>query len=107
MQYSVNVLTKSIDRSHDDYECIRNHHIPAHNREDARRMCDALSDFDGGRIHEDGPFLIERVYEVCVTIYGSRVNGKTKVVLSESDLQYIVSEFHRSERATPARVAAE
>jgi len=97
MQYVVQCYTKRIDRSvsHDD----RNREtITAHtmmtcvNRDDAESMVRLLEHGDSGTL-EDGPFQIERAYEVAAVFYLSKRTGHTKVTLSTGDLEMIASEY--------------
>lgn len=90
MQYVVLCHTNTVDRSasKDRRDVIRTHEmLRCVNRRDAERM-QCILESDDARL-EDGPFLIQRAYEVGVVLF----TPKGKVTLSLSDVQMIASEY--------------
>lgn len=111
MRYVVIVNTRTVDHSVRDEkrrERISTFYIPAYDRRDAERQADYLQRADGCRTHRDGPFEMERVYEVGAQIFASGRDGNRRVVLTLSDLEMIASEYTKpDDKSAKMAVAAE
>lgn len=97
MRYVVQCHTRHLDRSADknsaNRDVIRTHTVMRSvNRADAVRMVDRLNSFDDGVDYEDGPFIIQRAYEVAAELFTSTRNGSRKIILSLSEMEMIASE---------------